>query len=316
MTLKKRPSNSSSRAGRFKKRLVGPEALGLEAPILHQRISLLRDWLEDKDLSDREFVALSIIATLSYRSPRTWPGAKQSPLLKFTNLSFPLEKIPWELEENVLLRLSGFTTIGDIFNHFALKSIPLAVNRSLLGWGQGEYRLRLFFHIPTPKEVLKQQVLGERCVTVLTKENEIAKYVLGERDHLGFTLHDLIHADHFFRDNEHHKGQIEFYRLLKHGVESGAFQGALEDKEFEREFEYLISDMNAYPVHLMKCLKSALIHYSPTGKDYFEEWISRHDFSDEFKSSLKNLNSEGYENLREDGIILRGLKMVSGNIES
>jgi hypothetical protein len=309
MTANKKLSNSSSRAGRFKKRLVGPEALQKEAPILHQRISLLRTWLESNEISDKEFVALSIIATLSYRFPNSWPGARRSALLETSSLTFPMTRVPWEIESNVRQRLAGFPTIGEVFNHFSLRSVPLSVNRSILSWGQGNYKLRLFFHIPKPQEVLAQQVLGERCVTVLAKESEISKYILGERDHLGFTLHDLIHADHFFHENQHHRGQINFYRLLQNGLGKGAFLKALEDENFEREFEYLISDMNAYPVHLMKCLKAALIHYSKDSKNYFLDWLKGNHFSVELEDALKNLNTPAYDALREDDIILKGLEI-------
>lgn len=312
MTQEKKLSNSSSRAGRFKKRLVGPEALLVEAPILHQRISLLKSWLDLAKINEKEFVALSIIATLSHRFPSTWVGAKLPGTLRSPSLNFPLASIPWEIDPKISFRLKDFKTVGELFAHFSLRSTPLSVNRTLLAWGSDEYRLRLFFHIPRPQEILSQQVQGERCVTVLFKEREISKYVLGERDHLGFTLHDLIHADHFFKDNLHYQGQIDFYRLLYSAMRSGDFEEALNDKEFEREFEYLISDMNAYPIHLMKCLKAALIHYSPENRDYFSDWLKRSSFSEDLKLSLIKLNTQSYEAEKYDGIILSELGKIEG----
>ena len=312
MPDKKRPSNSSSRAGRFKKRLVGPEALLLEAPILHRRISLLRSWFEESKISDKEFVALSIIATLSHRFPTTWVGSKLPEALRTPSLGFPVSSIPWELDPKILNRLKGHGTLGEVLSRFTLRSTPLSVNRTLLAWGSDEYQLRLFFHIPRPREVLDQQVKGERCVTVLIRESEISKYILGERDHLGFTLHDLIHADHFFKDNIHYQGQVDFYRLLHSAMMAGDFDEALRNEEFEREFEYLISDMNAYPIHLMKCLKSALEHYSPENRNYFEDWIKRNALSDDLKEALTALNTPNYAAERYDGIVLKEL----GKIES
>lgn len=308
MTLKKRPSNSSSRAGRFKKRLVGPDALLDEAPILHQRISLLKSWLESAKINEPNFVALSIIATLSYRFPKTWLGSRLPEILRGPEESFPIDLIPWEIEPKIKERLKNLGGIGDIFSQFALRSTPLSVNRSLLSWAKGEGQLRLFFHIPKPEEVLAQQVKGERCVSVLFKESEISKYILGERDHLGFTLHDLIHADHFFRDNQHYQGQMDFYRLLQEGMKVGLFKEALKEEEFEREFEYLISDMNAYPIHLMKCLKSALVHYSPSGRNYFEEWVEQNSFSEKMRIALSQLNTEAYEAVTQDEIILSEMR--------
>jgi len=312
MTDKKTLSNSSSRAGRFKKKLVGPEALQDEAPILHRRISLLKSWLLEGRLTDQEFVGLSIIGTLSHRFPGTWLGAKIPVALAPSRLLFPISALPWDLEPNVKKRLESFRTLGEVLAQFSLRSTPLSVNRTLLAWGNGAYRLRLFFHIPRPEEVLAQQVNGERCVTVLTEEKSISHYVLGERDHLGFTLHDLIHADHFFKDNDHYQGQMDFYRLLGLGMQTGAFEEALKQEEFEREFEYLISDMNAYPIHLMKCLKAALVHYSPEGEDYFSEWMKRSPFTERMHVALQVLNTENYQAERYDGIILEELRKIEG----
>jgi hypothetical protein len=159
------------------------------------------------------------------------------------------------------------------------------------------------FHIPSPGEVLAQQCRGSRCVTVLTRPSELERFVLGERDCLSFTMHDLIHADHFFHDNESREGQLGFYALLRDGLLRGDFGRHLEHPEFAREFDYLISDMNAYGVHLMKCLKSALLHYAPEGWR-FEDWAALKICSEAEARALWELNHPDYVPQESDALVL------------
>ncbi len=154
----------------------------------------------------------------------------------------------------------------EIFTNFALKSTPHAVNRAILEWNRGNYGLELMFRIPLPNEVLQQQKLGRRCVTTIL-DQRMDSYILGERDTLSFTMHDLIHADHFYHDNLCFEGQLGFYGLLDKTI--GCFD--LTHKEFATEFEYLIADMNAYAIHLMKCLKSAILHHFDDKT--FKHWL-------------------------------------------
>jgi hypothetical protein len=253
------PIKSSSRAGRFKKKLVSSEDLLLEAPLIMTKMAPLQ-----KLLSGADFAAAYILVYLSHRFPHSWLGAKTGA----TNVAGPhWRSLPLNFEPNIEKRLEAFNSIYDIFASFALKSTPLSVNRAILNWRNGDYALELMFRIPGPAEVLEQQKNGRRCVTTLVDER-ISKYILGERDALSFTMHDLIHADHFFHHNECFNGQLGFYGLLGHTI--NYFD--LENTKFASEFEYLISDMNAYAVHLLKCLKSAMIHYFD--QDYFMTWLN------------------------------------------
>jgi hypothetical protein len=172
----------------------------------------------------------------------------------------------------------------DLFAQYSFKSTPYSVNRALVEWVNGNYGLELMFRIPKPKEVLKQQIMGRRCVTTIT-DDRLQNYILGERDALSFTMHDLIHADHFYYHNDCFEGQVGFYNLLYQSFD----YFDLSKKKFTDEFEYLISDMNAYAVHLLKCLKSAMIHYFD--EDYFQAWLKLVDAPVE----LTILNSNQYQ---------------------
>ncbi len=283
---------SSSRAGRFKKKLVSADQLLTEASVIEERLAPIKTWLEQKNISEAEFTALSLVNTLAYRFPKTWLGAKSFSGLN-PSMPFPLQDLPWTFEENIQHRLRDVGNLGELFSNFALRSTPLAVNRALLKWAEGHYALKLYFRILSPLEVLKLQREGERCVTVLTKKAELERFVLGERDHLSFTMHDLIHADHFYHENKFTQGQIGFYNLLARSIEAGHFDELLPNKEFAAELDYLISDMNAYPIHLLKCLKAAIEHYQSQSK--FDEWTERLGASPEVALALRVLNTKDYQ---------------------
>lgn len=251
------PIKSSSRAGRFKKKLVSESELHAEAPFVLAKVTPFQ-----KLLSGSDFVAAYILTYLSHRYPNNWLGSKKNSL-KVSGVAW--RDLPFTFEPNILKRLEGVETLNEIFANFALKSTPESVNRAVLEWSAGRYGLELMFRIPYPAEVLKQQKMGRRCVTAIV-DQRLSTYILGERDALSFIMHDLIHADHFYYHNECFLGQLGFYGLLDKTI--GHFD--LSNEAFASEFEYLIADMNAYAVHLLKCLKSAMIHYF--SEDYFRGW--------------------------------------------
>jgi len=298
------PIKSSSRAGRFKKKLVPEVALEKEAPVIQERMNQILASLENKTISPAEFCAIYIIAVLSHRFPGTWLGSKRSEVLcPEDKLTFLLKDLPCEFEPNIQKRLTGLATIGEVFQAYAFKSTPLTVNRSVINWSNGLYGLEMMFHIPRPEEVLNQQKQGRRCVTVVLDIKRASKYILGERDALGFTMHDLIHADHFYHNNQCYQGQLGFYGLLDSCMALNHFSEHLINPDFESEFEYLISDMNAYAVHLMKCFKSALTHYHENGDHFFQSWLAKLGLDSIELEALTKLNSENYED-KDDAIIL------------
>lgn len=244
-------------------------------------------------LNEIQFTASYLILILSHRCPGTWPGSKK-PFTKVPGI--PWRELPFQFEPNVLKRLDHIETLEEIFANFALKSTPMTVNRAILEWGYGNYGLELMFRIPSPSEVLNQQKKGRRCVTCIL-DKRLASYILGERDALSFTMHDLIHADHFYFHNECYQGQLGFYGLL---AKTFAYFD-LSQEEFAREFEYVIADMNAYAIHLLKCLKSAMVHYF--SEDYFRNWPKELNPP----KALYALNTSDYDAVTMDQEILNWL---------
>ena len=303
------PNKSSSRAGRFKKKLVSEDFLQQEAPVIENRMKSIVDQFQSGTVSSAEFTAIYILTVLAFRNPGTWLGAKCLKAVTPTHkLNYPVENLLASFEPNIQRRLVGFKTIGELFQHFAFKATPLSVNRSILGWSNGTYGLELMFRIPQPAEVLNQQKQGRRCVTVILDKNKASKLILGERDALGFTMHDLIHADHFYHNNMTYQGQLGFYGFLDFCLNQHHFDELLQNEKFESEFEYLIADMNAYAIHLMKCFKSALIHYHPQGSDFYSNWLQNFDVNEELKQALTDLNSPAYQG-SQDQILLDFLEL-------
>jgi hypothetical protein len=290
------PTKSSSRSGRFKKKLVSEAILEYEAPTIENQMAPILDGFHQGHYTSSEFTAIYILTVLAHRFPGTWLGSRRSnPLTNTNQLTTCLSEINQIWEPNIKKRLSFYRTLGDVFNNFSFQSTPLSVNRTILEWSNGLYRLELMFRIPRPAEVLDQQKSGRRCVTVILEKEKACKLILGERDALGFTLHDLIHADHFYHDNQCYEGQLGFYGFLNDCLNKGHFESLLTNSSFENEFEYLISDMNAYPIHLLKCLKSAVTHYHEDGESFLREWFSKLDLNNEEVNAFIKLNSPQFK---------------------
>jgi len=139
-------------------------------------------------------------------------------------------------------------------NHYHWIGLSDRIRRSLIQWHLGHYPLKLCFYVPSPYEVLETQARGQRVVTAFNNEEDWKK-TWGHHDAWNFIAHDLIHADHFFINPENQKGQIQFYNsILKywHSKE-------ILTLHTNPGFEYLISDMNSHPMHMLETLKSLLI---------------------------------------------------------
>ena len=156
--------------------------------------------------------------------------------------------------------LSDELSLLEVITTRTLRSIPLSVHRSLAYWSNQKYSLVLSYEIPTPQEVLELQCQGKRVVSLLDQRHHFLSYVENDRDTLGFLVHDLIHADHFFYHPENAEAQIQFCRLLLRLQKVPDFRNRLQDNsDFQNDFNYLSSDMNSVPLHLFKSLKAILL---------------------------------------------------------
>ena len=245
-----------NRQGSYKKVLI---AEGLLAP---SRSTLIKniDALTTSELSSFEFCTLYILLFLRIRHPKNWLQ-KKTQFTASSNEKKLLDIIPLEfdLTEWEKSKLQDISAV-DLFRYFNLKGIPLAVNRTMINWAEGAWNIALLTHIPSPRELLRMQVQNTRCITVTVKHDEIDQLVLSSRDPLSFVLHDLHHADQFFSNDLSLKGQLGFYKLVDTIYDRSELKQTLKsDSQFKSEFDYVVSDMNAYVIHLFKCFKSAFI---------------------------------------------------------
>lgn len=149
------------------------------------------------------------------------------------------------------------SSVGE-FAQKTFRSTPLSVNRALVLWAEGRSRLKLLDYVPDAMTILRLQAKGERIVTCFFKPHELTRLVEGKRDPLGFVMHDLVHADHFYGHSEWTMGQVDFYADTLRRLEGGEFDNLLKDDHLASRFTYVISDMNSHPEHLKQTLASIL----------------------------------------------------------
>lgn len=272
------------RRGRYKKNLLQQDMCAEFASEFQPYSNFLKQEYLSGRIKAPEFVAEYVLHAIKILKPENWKGAR-------------IQK--GEIPVHAL----------EVLRQFSLRGIPLSVNRSLQMWHQGVYRLQLFFHVPETAKVLALQSSGIRCVTCLTEVSELSAYVLGERDPVSFTLHDLIHADHFLFHPEQRLVQIGFSRWMKDLWHNPQVQKAIaSDSRFAAQFEYACADMNSHGAHLVKYLKAI---FCQSGlESFFHELGRGSPFSTAFQEALEKLNSPSETSsdlhLLQEELLLRG----------
>lgn len=140
-----------------------------------------------------------------------------------------------------------------------LCGVPEPAAHAVWAWHQGRRPVHLLKDIPSPRQVLRWQALGHRCVSILPDAIVRAHGDLRHPDGLSFALHDLCHLEKFV-EPEHHVGQVGFFARLAHAMESDDWQ-ALEngfDATWERDRDYVLADMNGSAIFLFAALKMKL----------------------------------------------------------
>ncbi|MFV8249778.1 hypothetical protein [Bdellovibrio bacteriovorus] len=261
------------RVGRFRHRLLEDDFLEKQSPLAHKCLQVFMRLWHSKSLSDAEIAAIYILIFSFLRRPKDFLGGPHNQILASLPAKSRMscqdfyELLQKELPEDLrqAKSLTRFQRPDDLLSFFCAhswRSIPLSVAQSLMAWENGLYPLRLLSNVPTPEEVLSMQTQGQRCVSMLQDLKEMQEFVEEGRDVLGFIVHDLIHADHFFADPVKARAQIEFSRRLMVVFGFHDIQVMLQsDPVFKKEFEYLMSDMNSFPLHLLKTFKAVLLGY-------------------------------------------------------
>lgn len=260
------------RSGRFRHRLLDDSFLKDHSAQAFKSLQPFFARWKTGTLTDAEMAAVYVVVFSFLRRPQDFLGgphkefaAAPGPTVSELSCQTFTEILRSTLPEG----LAGLKSLKRFENEepfltflcaHTLRSIPISVMRSLSSWQTGTYPLTLWTTIPSPEEVLQLQVGGQRCVSMFTQESEFSQLALDGRDVFGFLIHDLIHADHFFHDPENAQAQIQFSQKLQILWQQPFLQERLQaDPEFKDEFQYLMSDMNSVPLHLLKTLKAQLL---------------------------------------------------------
>ena len=182
------------------------------------------------------FVGAYICAYLCLRSPSgVVCGKRPSPLVDVALVKergdaplceFPQLFAAFGGAEYVKKRkLSANIGVIELLNGFVLNKLSAIAANSIVEWFCERRRFVLCYHIPSPLEVLQQQSRGQRVVTLMKHQQELAtrhKNLLSYmengdlmhlRDSLEFLLHDLQHMEHF-AGSESYLEQVGFFHAL------------------------------------------------------------------------------------------------------
>lgn len=289
-----------NRLGSYKKILISPSLLRVNKYYLQENLKALMSM----SLLKEDLATLYILLFLRIKHPKNWLQKFQTPPLSIVPAAPLLAMIPesfalnaWEREK--LKGVSG----PQLFSSFHLKGIPQSINHTMIHWYQGLWKIETLFHIPNSRELLRQQAKNTRCITLIIDPTKIDQLVLGARDPLSFVLHDLMHANQFFDQKDSLLGQLGFYQLAQEMYDRPELNALLKaDKNFKKEFEYVVSDMNAYVIHLFKCLKSS-IYRTIEGEKFFAQLLLWWNMNEAQKVAAIKINTPLFG--PEDEIILK-----------
>ena len=130
-----------------------------------------------------------------------------------------------------------------------------ALPEALTAWADGRRRVVLLRSQPSPREMLRLQARGWRCVSLLPEGSDTGRHA----DVVDFAIHDLCHLEKFAAP-EHHQAQVGFFALLDRAlgdprwteIEAGL------DAAWGPDRDYVLADMNGHAVYLFVALKRKL----------------------------------------------------------
>lgn len=227
-----------------------------------------------KSLRLIEQVTVWVMACTGLRRPDSWFSGFQELKTPFHGTSSQNEFLISDLFKKINLtwpsKLETQIDLQTFCRTVRLSPLPQAAQNALYQFYMGQYPLEILCYEPEPLELLQLQIQGKRILTFNPDFSQWPYQKYGERDPLSFWLHDLIHAEHFFSDPQNRLGQIGVYRLLHEILSHKILDPILSNNEFNKSFSYLMSDMNAHPLHLIKTLRAYLKIHS--GSDSERLW--------------------------------------------
>lgn len=296
-----------NRLGSYKKKLISEDIIKNNFSYFKNNFFLLKS---STNLIPYEIATSYFILFLKALHPHNWLQKKSQVKNNVTESNrILLNYLPQTFELNHFEQEKlKFVSTLDFFENFNFKGIPLSVNRAFINWIFNPRQIELLYYIPSAVEILELQANKKRCLTLLDVNYHNPPFKNNQRDPLSFLIHDMDHADHFFRYPELIKGQMGFYQMMKKAYNYPLLQKTIATNPvFKKEFEYIASDMNGYVIHLMKCLKSVFNQLDKNNKnDTSSSFLSLMHFwemDEETYLSTQKLNTNKYTQSDEDLIV-------------
>ena len=251
-------------------------------------------------LSDVEKIQAWVVALSCLRRPQDWYGGPRAQLI-YPNKNFAHKLTLRQLFEGTSImippKINSTLNIFDFLNGHRIKALPESCFRSLCFMVDSTYPIKITSGVVSPFELLKIQLSGERIVSIDEDFTTWPTRLYSGRDFLGFILHDLIHADHFFRESNHRDAQLGFYRFVNTLLTDEVVLDLLTRDDFKDGFEYIIADMNSHPLHLFQTLHSLLfksLKNDEMALNVWQNWVSRLNLETSINESLLKVNSQDF----------------------
>ncbi len=187
-----------------------------------------------------------------------WSPTRQHSAQNIESSFYP-KKHPLWAQHPFFKKVPIDSSLGLIMNQSLFKKETLRSSRGLVHIFNQPETVNILDYIPTPRELLKMQSEGMRCVTLLRSKNWYAHTFDHRRNLRDFVIHDLEHIWQMFAHPTMTKQQIQFSKKLHEMTENGQFDFLINDPQHVAEFNYIISDMNTHPAHMYATLKSLIL---------------------------------------------------------
>lgn len=278
-----------------------------------------------QNLSLTEKVQAWVIALTCLRRPTDWFGGIRTKPLKLKQDQFainPHSLTVSELFNNTTIRtpkkISESWCLRQLLASVLIKPLPETCLHPLFQMSDPHFPLEIISFVPTPLELLNLQIQGRRVITFHENFESWPNDINNDRDFLSFIIHDLIHADHFFKSTQQRQGQLGFYLFIKKIMNDSHLQKLLTHPVFKIQFEYMISDMNSHPVHLFKTFRAITnqtLQNDELSNQIWNSWtkVLGSLVANETNSALQKINTQLFSNT--DALSLEELCIALGHEE-
>jgi len=262
--------------------------------------------LNARNLTEQQKVVLWTICLCLCRRPLNWYGGSHKDCGRLSSSSNSIDQLLisnndtnfsfFEMSQICQIewpqKINKHISTLDFINTVKIKPLPEVAHLAFVNIYTHIYPIKILSYEPTPLELLKLQSQGIRIITFQSDYSNWASTFYGQRDPLSFWLHDCIHAEHFFSHPEHLQMQIGFYRFVCNAINAKTLETSNSSDSFRKAFDYLISDMNTHPLHLLKTFKAILdIHFNQHSSDMWMKMILANTNNQQHIEALRNINT-------------------------